>query len=89
MVLDVAVGRYLDSSLLEVDVQPHLVRVLIKGRLLQLNLPAEVSPPHRHLLPPSRSLRTLALRCLAVSWMEPESWESHSTMGSLKLHFGV
>lgn len=43
VVLDVAVGRFLDSSLLAVDVQPHLVRVLIKGRLLQLILPAEVS----------------------------------------------
>ncbi|GAQ90822.1 hypothetical protein KFL_006890070 [Klebsormidium nitens] len=41
-VLDVAVGRFLDSSLLAVDVQPRLVRVLIKGRLLQLALAAEV-----------------------------------------------
>eukprot|EP00899_Mesostigma_viride_P004756 jgi/Mesvir1/14281/Mv09711-RA.1 len=43
ILLDVAVGKFLDTSLLDVDVQPHAVRVLIKGRLLQLALPEEVS----------------------------------------------
>lgn len=43
MVLDVAAGKYLDTSLIDVDVQPTLVRVLIKGKLLQLRLPDEVS----------------------------------------------
>ena len=32
--LDVAVGRFLDSSLIKADVQPHLVRLLIKAWLL-------------------------------------------------------
>lgn len=43
IVLVVPVGKYLDTSLLEVDVQPLIVRVLIKGRLLLLRLPEEVS----------------------------------------------
>eukprot|EP00887_Chlorella_sp_A99_P007514 scaffold2.g7514.t1 len=44
VVLEVDVGRYLDTSLIEADVQPTAVRLLIKGRLLQLLLPAEVRP---------------------------------------------
>jgi hypothetical protein len=44
-VLDVSVGRYLDTSLIQADVQPTFVRLLIKGRLLQLLLPVEVSRP--------------------------------------------
>ena len=42
--LTVGLERQLDSSLIEADVQPTLVRLLIKGRLLQLVLPAEVRP---------------------------------------------
>eukprot|EP00877_Chromochloris_zofingiensis_P015031 jgi/Chrzof1/9782/Cz04g15170.t1 len=44
IVLDVAVGKYLDTSLIQADVQPKYVRLLIKGRLLQLLLPVEVKP---------------------------------------------
>eukprot|EP00898_Chlorokybus_atmophyticus_P000772 jgi/Chlat1/1696/Chrsp127S01926 len=43
-VLDIPVGKYMDTSLMEVDVQPSVVRVLIKGRLLQLVLQEEVMP---------------------------------------------
>jgi len=43
VVLRVPVGKFLDTSLLEVDVRPFVVRVLIKGRLLLLRLSAEVS----------------------------------------------
>ena len=39
MVLDVRVGKFLDTSLIDVDVQPGVVRCLIKGLLLQLVLP--------------------------------------------------
>lgn len=42
--LDVAFGRYLDTSAIQADVQPRCVRLLAKGRLLQLALPAEVAP---------------------------------------------
>lgn len=42
--LDVAFGRYLDTSAIQADVQPTSVRLLAKGRLLQLALPAEVAP---------------------------------------------
>lgn len=41
--LNVAVGKYLDTSLIKADVQPRVARLLIKGRLLQLVLPCEVS----------------------------------------------
>eukprot|EP00775_Hariotina_reticulata_P002455 gene2455-2758_t len=44
LVLDVAVGKFVDTSLIKADVQPKVVRLLIKGRLLQLLLPAEVKP---------------------------------------------
>lgn len=43
--LEVAVGKFLDTSLIRADVQPRVVRLLIKGRLLQLVLPAEVRRP--------------------------------------------
>ncbi|CAM6106166.1 unnamed protein product [Calypogeia fissa] len=42
VLLDVAVGRYLDTSLINVDINPTLVRILIKGKLLQIKLPCEV-----------------------------------------------
>lgn len=42
--LDVAFGRYLDTSAIQADVQPRCVRLLAKGRLLQLALPEEVAP---------------------------------------------
>ena len=42
--LEVALGRFLDTSLIQADVQPGSVRLLIKGRLLQLALPDDVSP---------------------------------------------
>ncbi|XP_060631870.2 dynein axonemal assembly factor 11 [Anolis sagrei] len=43
-ILDLAVYRYLDTSLLDVDVQPTYVRVMIKGKPFQLVLPGEVKP---------------------------------------------
>ncbi|KAK9809811.1 hypothetical protein WJX73_009043 [Symbiochloris irregularis] len=42
--LEVAIGPGTDASQVKADVQPLLVRLLIKGRLLQLELPREVSP---------------------------------------------
>ncbi|GBF99762.1 hypothetical protein Rsub_12390 [Raphidocelis subcapitata] len=44
LVLEVKVGRHLDTSLMRADVQPRYARLLVKGRLLQLVLPAEVRP---------------------------------------------
>lgn len=43
IILDVAISKFLDTSLIDIDVQPLLIRVLIKGKLLQLHLPTEVS----------------------------------------------
>jgi protein TilB len=42
IVLEVQVGRFLDTSLIKADVRPRFVRLLVKGRLLQLALPDEV-----------------------------------------------
>ena len=36
-------SRHLDTSYLDVDVQPYYIRVSIKGKILQLTLPSEVS----------------------------------------------
>ncbi|XP_012925054.1 protein tilB homolog isoform X2 [Heterocephalus glaber] len=44
IILDLAVYRYMDTSLIEVDVQPMYVRVMVKGKPFQLVLPAEVKP---------------------------------------------
>ncbi|XP_017730658.1 PREDICTED: protein tilB homolog isoform X1 [Rhinopithecus bieti] len=44
IILDLAVYRYMDTSLINVDVQPTYVRVMIKGKPFQLVLPAEVKP---------------------------------------------
>ena len=44
VVLTVPVGKFLDTSLIEADVQPTYVRLLIKGKLLQLTLHEEVMP---------------------------------------------
>ncbi|KAL7304450.1 hypothetical protein TKK_0003245 [Trichogramma kaykai] len=43
IVLDVELYKHLDTSLVDVDVQPTYVRVSIKSKVLQLTLPYEVS----------------------------------------------
>ncbi|XP_031435262.1 dynein axonemal assembly factor 11 [Clupea harengus] len=42
--LDLHVYRHMDSSLMEVDVQPTYIRVMVKGKVFQLVLSAEVKP---------------------------------------------
>ncbi|XP_069367536.1 dynein axonemal assembly factor 11 isoform X2 [Paralichthys olivaceus] len=44
IVLDLAVYRHMDTSLVDVDVQPTYVRVSVKGKIFQMVLPAEVKP---------------------------------------------
>ena len=41
--LEVFISKYVDTSLIDADVRPRHVRVTIKGKVLQLMLPAEVS----------------------------------------------
>ena len=41
-VLDIAVYRYLDTSLLDVDIQPTYIRVLIKGKIFQFVFSEEI-----------------------------------------------
>ncbi|KAM8966805.1 dynein axonemal assembly factor 11-like [Pelodytes ibericus] len=43
-ILDLAIHRYLDSTLVNVDVQPNYIKVLVKNKPFQIVLPAEVSP---------------------------------------------
>ncbi|XP_053571923.1 dynein axonemal assembly factor 11 [Bombina bombina] len=43
-ILDLAIFRHLDTSLIEVDVQPTYVKIVVKGKTFQLVLPAEVKP---------------------------------------------
>ncbi|EZA62860.1 hypothetical protein DMN91_001529 [Ooceraea biroi] len=43
VILEVSVYRHLDTSYINVDVNPTYVRVTIKGKVLQLTLPCEVS----------------------------------------------
>nr|XP_020473367.1 protein tilB homolog isoform X2 [Monopterus albus]XP_020473368.1 protein tilB homolog isoform X2 [Monopterus albus]XP_020473369.1 protein tilB homolog isoform X2 [Monopterus albus] len=44
VVLDLAVYRHMDTSLMDVDVQPTYARVTVKGKIFQVVLPAEVKP---------------------------------------------
>ncbi|XP_023942080.2 protein tilB [Bicyclus anynana] len=41
-ILDLAVYKHLDTSLLDVDIQPNYVRVIIKNKIFQLHLPDDV-----------------------------------------------
>ncbi|XP_028396014.1 protein tilB homolog [Dendronephthya gigantea] len=41
---DLACPRYLDTSLINVDVQMNYVRVIVKGKIMQLALPEEIKP---------------------------------------------
>ncbi|PNF16556.1 hypothetical protein B7P43_G07167 [Cryptotermes secundus] len=43
LVLDIAVYKYLDTSLLDVDIQPTYVKVLIKGKIFQIVFPEEIN----------------------------------------------
>lgn len=43
-VLDLAIQKYLDLSLIDIDVEPKSVRVEIKGKIFQLALDEEVKP---------------------------------------------
>jgi protein TilB len=42
IVLKVSVFKYMDTSLVDVDIQPNHVRVTLKAKVLQLVLPEEV-----------------------------------------------
>jgi protein TilB len=42
VILDVEIARHLDSSLIDVDVHPTYISVVIKSKVLRLRLPAEV-----------------------------------------------
>jgi protein TilB len=44
VVLEIRVGKFMDTSLMDVDVQPRVARALIKGRMLCVTLPEEVRP---------------------------------------------
>merc|ERR1712146_363349 len=40
--LDVSIPKHLDSSLIDVDVHPNYISIVIKSKLLRLRLPEEV-----------------------------------------------
>ncbi|XP_066905579.1 dynein axonemal assembly factor 11 isoform X2 [Halyomorpha halys] len=42
--LDLAVYRYLDSSLIDIDVQPNYIKIMVKKKVFQLRFEEEVSP---------------------------------------------
>ncbi|KAG9462041.1 hypothetical protein GDO78_015037, partial [Eleutherodactylus coqui] len=44
IILDLGIYRHLDTSLVDVDVHPNYVRVLVKNKAFQLVLPEEVKP---------------------------------------------
>ena len=42
IILDVEIARHLDSSLIDVDIHPTYISIVIKSKILRLRLPAEV-----------------------------------------------
>lgn len=42
VILDVEIARHLDSSLIDVDIHPTYISIVIKSKVLRLRLPAEV-----------------------------------------------
>eukprot|EP00429_Kryptoperidinium_foliaceum_P071764 CAMPEP_0176059662 /NCGR_PEP_ID=MMETSP0120_2-20121206/29734_1 /TAXON_ID=160619 /ORGANISM="Kryptoperidinium foliaceum, Strain CCMP 1326" /LENGTH=408 /DNA_ID=CAMNT_0017393201 /DNA_START=166 /DNA_END=1391 /DNA_ORIENTATION=- len=44
IIFELAVPKYLDTSALDVDVNPSFVRVVVRDKVTQLKLPAEVHP---------------------------------------------
>jgi protein TilB len=42
IVLEIKLPRHMDSSLIDVDVHPFYISVVIKSKVLRLRLPAEV-----------------------------------------------
>ena len=42
--VDIEIPKFLDTSLVDVDVQPNRISVVIKGKLIRLCLPEEVEP---------------------------------------------
>ncbi|XP_054452372.1 dynein axonemal assembly factor 11 [Anoplopoma fimbria] len=44
IVLNLEVYRHMDTSLIDVDIQPTYARVKVKGKIFQMVLPAEVKP---------------------------------------------
>lgn len=44
VIVDIGVPRYLDSSLIDLDVHPTYISVVVKGKTLRLHLPEEVKP---------------------------------------------
>ncbi|XP_058483365.1 dynein axonemal assembly factor 11 isoform X1 [Solea solea] len=44
IILDLSVYRHMDSSLLDVDIQPTFARVSVRGKMFQMVLPVEVRP---------------------------------------------
>ena len=44
VLLDLSLSAHLDISLIQTDIQATYIRVLVKGRLLQLRLPCRVTP---------------------------------------------
>ena len=64
VVLDIALPKFLDTSLVKVDVQPTYIRLLIKGRLLQLVIPEEARDrPSRRLLATAAAVRGCCCCC--------------------------
>lgn len=60
--LDVAVGKYLDSSLIKADVQPSFVRLLIK---VCCNAAVVLWADHHHKAPASHTQQSFVLPCHA------------------------
>ena len=70
IILDLHVSRHLDSSLIDLDIHPAYVSVVIKSKVLRLKLPSEVNAS----LSTAKRSKVRAV------------WKSSSELGYLSLH---
>ncbi|XP_069576578.1 dynein axonemal assembly factor 11 [Brachyistius frenatus] len=68
IVLELAVYRHMDTSLIDVDIQPTYARVTVKGKIFQMALPAEVKPDSAT----AQRSQTTGHLVLTMPWAEGE-----------------
>merc|ERR1712137_1193962 len=82
VIFELGVPKYLDTSALDVDVNPQYVRCVVKDKVTQLKLPSEVRPDASQV---QRSRTTGCLRIeMPVVDPGPDRYTAHPVQPELK-----